>query len=79
MSSRPQTFQIQLVSVETAAELLAVSRSTVRRLIKNKRLRAIRIGGQLRIRMIDLCLIVDNEDTDAKPENDERSPENEDN
>jgi excisionase family DNA binding protein len=57
-----QTHTIQLVSIETAASLLDVSRSSIRRLIKNKRLPALKIGGQVRIRMVDLRRLIEKDD-----------------
>ena len=41
-------------TLEEVAELLKVSVQTVRKLIKEKRLRAVRIGVQLRVRKEDL-------------------------
>jgi excisionase family DNA binding protein len=41
-------------TIEEVAELLRVSTPTVRKLIKEKRLKAVRVGVQLRIKKEDL-------------------------
>jgi excisionase family DNA binding protein len=67
---------IQLVSIGRAAEFLDVSRSTVRRLIKSKLLPAVKIGGQLRIRVADLHALIEkqaNNDDEKKEHNGEKS------
>ena len=43
-----------LYTVEQVAELLQVSTKTVRTLIKDKKLKAVRVGVQIRIRKEDL-------------------------
>ncbi len=62
-----QRHTIQLVSIETAASLLAVSRPSIRRLIKNKQLPAVKIGGQVRIRMVDLKRLIEKDDGAGGP------------
>jgi excisionase family DNA binding protein len=47
-----------MLSIAKAAELLDVSKSTVRRLIASGQLRAIKIGGQVRIRLMDLVAFI---------------------
>jgi excisionase family DNA binding protein len=50
---------LQVVSIEKAANILDVSRSSVRRLIKSRMLPAVKIGGQLRIRVVDLLTLIE--------------------
>ena len=43
-----------LYTLEEVAKILRVSEATVRRLIKNRQLKSIRVGIQLRVRKEDL-------------------------
>ena len=49
----------KLLSIEKTAEFLDVSASTVRRLVKSRQLKASKIGGQIRISLIDLHAFID--------------------
>jgi len=48
-----------MLNMEKAAELLNVSKPTVRRLIKIGKLKAYKIGGQLRIKLTDLLAFIE--------------------
>lgn len=50
----PPKARAEAVSPQRAAEILAVSEATIRRLIKAGRLKAIRVGRQWRIALPDL-------------------------
>ena len=51
---------LQLITVSQTAELLAVCPRTIRRLIKNKTLEAVRIAGAVRIRRSEIELYIAN-------------------
>ena len=53
---------LQMITVEGAAEILAVSKTTVYGLIAAGELRASKIGRAVRIRLVDLREFVDRKD-----------------
>jgi excisionase family DNA binding protein len=53
---------LQMITVEGAAEILAVSKTTVYGLIAAGELRASKIGRAVRIRLVDLREFVDRND-----------------
>ena len=53
---------LQMITVEGAAEILAVSKTTVYGLITAGELRASKIGRAVRIRLVDLREFVDRND-----------------
>ena len=58
-STRRRHPEPKLLSIEKTAEFLDVSASTVRRLVKSRQLKASKIGGQIRISLIDLLAFID--------------------
>jgi excisionase family DNA binding protein len=50
-----------LYTIEQVAEILQVSIPTVRKLIKDRKLKAIRVGVQIRIRKEDLDSFLDSQ------------------
>lgn len=50
-----------LYTIEQVAEILQVSIPTVRKLIKDRKLKAIRVGAQIRIRKEDLDSFLDSQ------------------
>jgi excisionase family DNA binding protein len=60
MISQPHNkAQLTLLSLTKVADLLDVSLSTIRRLIKEGALRARRVGGQLRVSLADLQVFIE--------------------
>jgi excisionase family DNA binding protein len=58
-STRRHHPEPKLLSIEKTAEFLDVSASTVRRLVSSRQLKASKIGGQIRISLIDLLAYID--------------------
>ena len=63
-----------LMTVHDAADFLQIRESTVRALIKDKRLRAVKIGKEWRIAQMDLMAFL-NENANRDPEAEEVAPD----
>jgi len=55
----PILVSLQTLSIEKVADLLDISVSTLRRMIKRKELPAIKVSGQWRIRLTDLRTFIE--------------------
>ncbi len=62
-----------MMTVHDAADFLQVRESTVRALINDKRLRAVKIGKEWRIAQVDLIAFL-NENANRDPDDAEPSP-----
>lgn len=58
----------EIFTIEEAARYLKMSKDTVRRLIRQKKLKAYKVGGQYRIRKADLERLFTDRSNQQEPE-----------
>ena len=71
MGSLPQEPEKRLLDLHQVAEKLAIGESTLKRLLADGiiDLPKVRIGGNVRFRLVDVERLIDNVETEAKEEN----------
>lgn len=57
--------ELKLYTVEEVMEILSISRRTLYNYIKSGSLKAVKIGRQWRIRLVDLKAFIENADTNT--------------